>query len=264
LAKVLSSPVTGVRGSERFERDGEMKVQNKLSVSLIVTILILVFSFQVIAQEVEIQGWDKAKFEMPLEELKSAYKEEERYLKEFWEQHEQQMDNHYKLSTSKLQVLQLPGYSRESEVSFEFVDNELFKIIITIWIPQVTWIFEETSAVGKVEKGWFHELRVKGAEEKSKEFDLKLRELVDFLSRKYGEYTTDEKGNLLAWEGLNGNTLNLKISFHTFRYDNKDYALLWSCTITYSDKKLTELWEKKKARWEEKRRLFEEKSKEVF
>jgi len=106
-----------------------MKIQNMLTMSSIITSLVLIFSFQVLAGEVEIQGWDKAKFGMSPEEVRSAYAEEEEYFKPgaFWEEQREDKLSHfpYTLFTSRVTVLERGG-----TVILFFVNDRLFEIIV--------------------------------------------------------------------------------------------------------------------------------------
>jgi len=236
-------------------------------------ILIMSFSLPVIAQKVQIQGWDKAKFGMSPVELRKAYKEEEKFIKGFWSEDQENpfRGTPYTLSTIKLHILGCyttgpyeTGYLGLSMVSFRFVNNKLFEIEILISLPSARRIMEMKTAGGEIiEKSPVIDLIVEGAKEASKEFDAKIEKLISFLSDKYGEYEA-ETGNSLIWTDINGNTLNLDIRWQTFRYKNKDNAVLAGCTITYSDKNLTELWKRKVEKWREKRKSLEEKGVEVF
>ncbi len=250
-----------------------MKTKLSVSTILIMFILILTSFLPVMAQKAEIQGWDKAKFGMSPEELKEAYKEEERFIKEFWTERQENpfLGTPYTLSTTKLHIL---GYdtigTSEGEyyglsmVTFSFVNNKLFEIEILISVPASRRIMDMKTAEGEIiEKGPLTALIVEGAKEVSKEFDVKIEKLINFLSDKYGEYEA-ETGNSLTWTDINGHTLNLDIDWQTFRYNNKDDEVLAGCTITYSDKNLTGLWERKVEKWQEKRKSLEEKGIEVF
>ncbi|GAI05923.1 unnamed protein product [marine sediment metagenome] len=94
-------------------KEGEMTKIQKLTMFSIITGLVLIFSFQVLAGEEEIQGWDKAKFGMSPEELVSAYAEEKEYFKPgaFWEEEREDKFSHvpYTLFTSKLIMLGKKG-----------------------------------------------------------------------------------------------------------------------------------------------------------
>ncbi len=111
-------------------KKGKMtKIQNMLTMSSVITGLVLIFSFQVLAEEIEIQGWDKAKFGMSPKELRNAYVEEEEYFKPgaFWEEEREDKFSHvpYTLFTSKLTML-----GKKGRVIFFFVNNKLFEVII--------------------------------------------------------------------------------------------------------------------------------------
>jgi len=106
-----------------------MRLQNKLGIAVIITVIVVIFSLQALAKKAEITGWDKAKFGMSPEQLKGVYVEEEEYFKPdaFWQEEKEDKFSHvpYTLFTSKLKVL-----GKRGRVIFFFVDDKLFEIIV--------------------------------------------------------------------------------------------------------------------------------------
>ncbi|TET62228.1 hypothetical protein E3J48_04525 [Candidatus Aerophobetes bacterium] len=104
-----------------------MKVR-KVLVVLIGVILALFLASQVLA-EVPIEGWDKAKFGMSPEEVRSAYAEEEEFFRPdaFWEEQREDKFSHfpYALSTSRMKLL-----GQKGTVILFFVNDKLFEIIL--------------------------------------------------------------------------------------------------------------------------------------
>lgn len=107
-----------------------MRLQSKFAIASIITALVTIFSLQGLAEEVEIQGWDKARLGMSPEELKRVYVEEEEYFKPdaFWQEKKEDKFSHvpYTLFTSELRVLEERGM-----VILFFVNGRLFEIIVT-------------------------------------------------------------------------------------------------------------------------------------
>ena len=93
---------------------------------------------------------------------------------------------------------------------------------------------------------------------------MKLRELVDFLSAKYGKFAVNETGSLATWKDSSGNVLNLQVAGEAFRYKDKEYALIGGCTIIYYHGKLRDRWEEKVAEWVERRKTCGHVGKESF
>ena len=146
----------------------------------------------------------------------------------------------YRLITSRLKIL-----GREARICFNFAEEELFKIEISGEVEAPSGM----RILGGIENA------IKEADE----VKLKLKKLKDFLTTKYGKPFKEQKSKekeILSWQDEKGNSLILEISFEPFYYAGKDY-LFPSYKVTYSDKKLTELWEKKVAEWEKRRKLLQ-------
>ena len=250
--------------------------KRNLLMTFIAIALTLSFASQVLAQA-PIEGWDKAKFGMSPGELREAYKEEEKYYedeiyeeldfiknyygsdpekmesklkskesskeqfwyerKECWSKEENGIGYPYQLSNTWLRVL---GHHPKF-IHFEFVDNQLGVISISVAIDSIWTIWEKEA----------HKFTLKRTE--------KLTEFKNTLIEKYGDYfkkTEEEaeqtKVETLIWVDENGNTLVVENHFWQRLSDSKfgdifEYRI--GLRITYFDKALTELWEKKEEQW---------------
>jgi len=165
---------------------------------------------QVFAQLASIEGWDKAKFGMSVEELKKSYKKEAelfetREEREFWEETtppESKLIGCTRLTTSGLET----SLGMRSDIDFWFIDNKLWDIEI-----HITSIFSS---------------------EKVEQF---INSLISRFGKPYEE--TDIFGNTYEW--YRGNR---RIIVWT-SYDSEEK--ISSIDIFYTDGELNELWKKR-------------------
>jgi len=170
----------------------------------------LFLASQVFAQPAPIEGWDKAKLGMSVEELKEFYKKEAEFFKmregrEFWEETtppESKLIGCTRLSTSGLET----SLGMRSDIDFWFIDNKLWNI--QIHIPSVF----------------------------SSE---KVEQFINSLTSKYGKpyEETDIFGNSYEW--YRGNR---RLMVWT-SYDSEEK--ISSIDIFYTDGELNEIWEKR-------------------
>ena len=183
--------------------------------------LTLFFASQVLAQA-SIEGWDKAKFGMTVEEVEAAYGEEIERL-------DRKDKAYYELSIFR------PFRDLPCLVKFLFVDNKLFEIDLFA-------VMEEEQGVTENHRFW-----------------LLLMEIEDILERKYGipskeERTGDRK--VVVWRDAEGNGLSLMVDFehddfegYFKSYEKEDFTIYSQesgyFNIIYFHKELTEVWEQK-------------------
>jgi len=199
-----------------------------LLVIFIVIALTLFFASQVLAQA-PIEGWDKAKFGMSPEEVRTAYSEEliEEGDKEFYK------NKAYRLLS--LQPRFLKGFF--GLVYLYFVDNKLFEISL-----------------------WFLKDRDESSVREERRFWLTLLEVENFLKQKYGTPVKEERigeRRILKWVDSKGNGLSLMVQFEHgdtfkgyFHNDERDFTVysenpVYSFGVTYFHRELTEKWERK-------------------
>ena len=181
--------------------------------------MVLFLASRVFAQSATIEGWDKAKFGMSIEELKESYRKEAEIFKmqegrEFWEETtppESKLLGCTRLSTSGLRT----SLGARSDIDFWFIDNKLWHI--QIHIPGVfsserveQFINSLTSKYGKP------------------------YEEPDIFGDSYEWYREDRQ--LMVWTYLDSED---KIS---------------SADIFYTDGKLNEIWEKRYDEWANRRK----------
>lgn len=270
------------------------KIQNMLTMSSIITGLVLIFSFQVLAGEEEIQGWDKAKFGMSPEELISAYAEEEEYFKPgaFWEEEREDKFSHvpHTLFTSKLIML-----GKKGRVIFFFVNDKLFEVIIAAGSTRgkeiefspgqfvVKWMARASKGVMSREerkrkmmealeeiklmreKGEIDVFNWEVSSIKSRIIEGMKEDIpMELLADRYGEpsIVAWENGAIHRWDDEKGNVLILQ---DFFPVSVRGYgALFYLFIITYTNKELTKLWIAKIEEWEKERKRITEKGIEVF
>ena len=273
-----------------------MKIQNMLTMSSIITSLVLIFSFQVLAGEIEIQGWDKARLGMSPEELRKVYVEEEEYFKPdaFWEEKEEDKFSHipYTLFTSRLITL---GYS--GGITFLFVNDKLFKIIMTGGDERIIFGVDGLLPwweAGKLRGIMTSEERKKKMVETLEEIKLRKEEgkitfedwetplieskiidvikgdepieyLIEFLTNEYGEPSIVEQnvGTIHKWSDKKGNVLLLR-EYIPLSADFHLGIQTYIFVITYTSEELTKLWTAKVDEWEKERKRIIQKDIEVF
>jgi len=273
-----------------------MKIQNMSTMSSIITSLVLIFSFQVLAGEIEIQGWDKAKFGMSPEELRDAYAEEENYFKPdaFWEEKEEDKFSHipYTLFTSRLETL---GYG--GGITFLFVNDKLFEIIMTGGKKKIGFVPGELLhrwEAGKSRGIMTSEERKKKMMETLEKIKLRREEgkitfgdwetsfierriidvmkeeepiefLIEFLTNKYGEPSIVEQdvGTIHKWNDKKGNILLLR-EYISLSADLPSGIRVYLFVITYTSEELMNLWTAKVDEWEKERKRIIQKGIEVF
>jgi len=183
-----------------------------------------------------VEGWDKAKFRMSPEELRSAYAEEERSnLDTFWEEEEDiSSDTPYTLSTSELTVF---GHKRKA--SFYFVDNKLFTIELRVRDTKFPH--------SKSSKRWIEELT-----EVFKEVTKEYENLENLLINKHGDTFAEEGGTKnwrrSVWTDEKG---NLAILTLWFELGTLGGLSRWLTKIIYHDAELRRLWELNMEEWKE-------------
>jgi len=178
----------------------------------------LFLTSQVFAQPAPIEGWDKAKLGMSVEELKESYREEAKFFemwegKDFWEENtppENKVMGGTRLSTSGLEI----PLGMRSDIDFWFIDNKLRFIQIII-------------------ENVFSSERVK--------------QFITFLTGKYGEplYEEDTFGDIYEWHRGGKNLM-------VWTYLEEEEVS--SINVFYSDEKLSELWTMRYDEWDSKRK----------
>lgn len=170
----------------------------------------LFLTSQVFAQPASIEGWDKAKLGMSVEELKESYKKEAEFFKmregrEFWKEAtppESKLIGCTRLSTSGLET----SLGMKSDIDFWFIDNKLWNIQIHI------------------------------ADVFSSE---KVEQFINFLTSKYGKpyEEADIFGNSYEWYRGNRQLM-------VWTYSDSEEKIS-SIDIFYTDGELNELWKKR-------------------
>ena len=273
-----------------------MKIQNMSTMSSMITSLVLIFSFQVLAGEVEIQGWDKAKFGMSPEQLRNVYAEEEEYFKPdaFWEEKEEDKFSHipYTLFTSRLEML---GYW--GGITFLFVNDKLFKIIMTGGEERITFGLDGLLPwweAGKLRGIMTSEERKKKMMETLEKIKLRREEgkitpgdwetslierriidvmkeeepiefLIEFLTNKYGEPSIVEQnvGTIHKWNDKKDNILLLR-EYVPLSVDSTPGIRVYLFIMTYTSEELINLWTAKVDEWEKERKRIIQKNIEIF
>lgn len=207
--------------------------------------LVLFVTSQVLAQGL-IEGWHKAKFGMTLEELGTAYRQEEIYIPGFWSDNKmakllsERSDGPFtpaypfELSTFGLTVL-----GEQSEVLFYFLCNHLAKIEIAM--------LGETS---------IHALVTPEKLQDSQELETKIANLRSSLVDKYGQPFKEKEQAVvkrkrttqIVWKDDEGNTITLWMDFQPVLCEDVQHVLLNKCLLIYSDKGWTGTWEKIEAK----------------
>ena len=198
-----------------------MRNQNLLA-AFVVTTLILFFASQVLAQA-PIEGWDKAKFGMTVEEVEAAYSGETEGL---------DRRSYYELSISR------SFRDLFCLVIFYFVDNKLFEIQLFVPILEL----EENVGVREDYRFW-----------------LAALDIEDVLEKKYGmPLRVDRIGDrkIAVWKDEESNRLSLVVDFgggsfkgEFFGYEKEKFTVYSDesryFTVSYFHNDLTEVWEKK-------------------
>jgi len=260
-----------------------MRLQSKFAIASIITVLVTIFSLQGLAEEVEIQGWDKARLGMSPEELRGVYAEEEEYFKPdaFWQEQKEDKFSHvpYTLVTSKLNVLEQGG-----TVILFFVNDRLFEIIVTMggyhpirvidFVPgELIRRWEEGKSKGTMpleeRKRRMMEAReqlklMKKERQFAYSFELNLPS--ELLTNKYGEPSIIEyyDGAIHRWDDEKGNILLLRDYVPLSADEPERPTLNYFFIITYTSRELMNLWTAKIEKWEKERKSITEKGIEVF
>jgi len=179
----------------------------------------LFLASQVFAQQAPIEGWDKAKFGMSVEELKESYREEAKFFemregREFWEETtppESKLIGCTRLSTSGLKT----SLGTSSDIDFWFIDNKLWDIEIHI------------------------------ADVFSSE---KVEQFINFFTSKYGKPYEEPDIFGDSYEWYRGSR---RIMVWTYFDSEKKIS---SVDVFYTDGELNELWEKRYNEWINKRK----------
>lgn len=268
-----------------------------LLMTFIVMALTLSFAPRVLAQSL-IEGWDKAKFGMSPEELRNVYAEGEEYFKPdaFWEEKKEDKFSHipYTLFTSRLMTL---GYS--GGITFLFVNNKLFKIIMTGGEERMPFGFDFDGLLPWWEAGksrgimtseerkkkmvkTLEEVKLRREEGRIalRDFDTTIIEriiidvmkgeeptelLIEFLTNKYGEPSIVEQnvGTIHKWNDNKNNLLLLR-EYIPLSANLSVGIKIYLFIITYTSRELMNLWTAKIEEWERERKRITEKDIEVF
>jgi len=200
-----------------------MRNQNLL-VTFVAAALVLLLAPQALAQVPPIQGWDKARFGMTMEEVKAAYGEEENI-----EGLDKKTGEDYLQFSIFRPLRDLPCF-----ITFFFVDDRLFKINLFIRVKMDNLYLKVREQLHGVER--------EQSVMKDHKLWLLLIEIEGILERKYGfplkeERTGDRR--VVVWKDAEGNGLSLMVNFeHDDSAD--DYF-----NIIYFHKELTEIGEQK-------------------
>jgi len=179
----------------------------------------LFLASQVFAQQAPIEGWDKAKFGMSVEELKESYREETKFFemregREFWEETtppESKLIGCTRLSTSGLKT----SLGTSSDIDFWFIDNKLWDIEIHI------------------------------ADVFSSE---KVEQFINFFTHKYGKPYEEPDIFGDSYEWYRGSR---RIMVWTYFDSEKKIS---SVDVFYTDGELNELWRTRYDEWNSKQK----------
>jgi len=256
-----------------------MRLQSKFAITSIITVLVTIFSLQGLAEEVEIQGWDKARLGMSPEELKGVYAEEEEYFKPdaFWEEKEEDKFSHipYTLFTSRLKILEYGG-----GITFLFVNEKLFKIIMTGGEEKIVFGLDGLLPLweaGKLRGIMTPEERKRKMMEAREQLKLMKKERQfaysfelnlpsELLTNKYGEPSIIEcyGGAIHRWDDEKGNILLLRDYVPLSANEPESPSLNYFFIMTYTSRELMNLWTAKIEEWEKEHKRITEKGIEVF
>jgi len=283
--------------------------KRNLLVIFVVTALTLSITSQVLAQ-VPIEGWDKAKLGMSSGDVRRAYSEEEQYWERyapinpiqerdlgllgwreeimggFWQEKEenQLLQEPYRLVTANLKIL-----GRQAEVTLDFIDNRLFRIVLSGHLSQRSGIPGLREAIEREkellkEEGSFgypkdeEQLTFmeewsssenksqweKPAEERVFRFyqpkidAVAVREFINWLTQKYGgRFEPNPEDETYYWKDANDNLLSLSVRFWT---ENRG----WSFEVSYLNENLGNLWEQRRTGWSQDRERLTEREVESF
>jgi hypothetical protein len=192
----------------------------KVLIGFIGMSMALFFASQVFAQQAPIEGWDKAKLGMSIEELKESYKEEAKFFKmwegkDFWEENtppENKLIGCTRLSTSGLEI----SLGLKLDVDFWFIDNKLWDIEIHI---------DNILSSEKVEQ------------------------FLSFLTHKYGKPSYEEPdifGNSYEWYRGSRKLM-------VWTYFDSEGEKISSIDVFYTDGELSELYNTRYDEWNSKR-----------
>ncbi len=219
-----------------------------LSIVFVVMALTLSFASQVLAQA-PIEGWDKAKFGMSPEEVRSAYQEEEIHIPWFWAT-EEQSENWRTRYSNDADHPSRPLYPQiliiinieilgenPHDVMFSFVLNRLFRI--AFWFSGASTFYPKIEDV-----------------QKSQDLIRKIEGLRTSLVEKYGSASeteiaekneNDEWTKSAVWLDTRGNSLTLQMDFERIEIEDNEYQVLTHVDILYLDRNLEEFWEEKRS-----------------
>ncbi len=204
-----------------------MRKRNLLVIFMVMTLTL--FSVSQALAQAPIEGWDKAKFGMNPEEVRTAYSEE--LIQE--EEAEYYERNAYRLLSLQSRVLK----EFSGLVYLYFVDNKLFEISL-----------------------WFLKEPEQGSVREERRFWLTSLEAENFLKQKYGTPVKEERigeRRILKWVDSKGNGLSLMVQFEQgvtfkgyFHSGERDFTVysenpIYSFEVTYFHGELTEEWERK-------------------
>ena len=283
--------------------------RRNLLVIFITMALTLSFASQVLAQ-VPIEGWDKAKLGMSSGDVRYAYSEEEQYweryapinpiqerdlgllgwreeiMSDFWQEKEENklLQEPYRLVTANLIIL-----GRQAEVTLDFIDNRLFRIVLSGYLSQRSGIpglreaierekellkeegsfgyptdeeqltFLEEQSLSRSKSQW-----EKPPEERVFRFyqpkidAVAVREFINWINQKYGgRFEPGPEDETYYWKDANDNLLSLSVRFWT---QNRG----WSFEVSYLSENLGNLWEQRRAGWSQDRERLTEREVESF
>lgn len=224
-----------------------MRKRNSLVVFTIMTLTL--FSVSQALGQAPIEGWDKAKFGMSPEEVRSAYQEEEIYIPGFWVTGEQR-ERWRPQSPNDADHPSRPSYPQ-----ILIIEN----IEVLGENPHLIWFFFVLNRLFKVE------FRFTGASEiyrridevqKSQDLLGKIEELKTFLVKKYGSASETEVAQKnendkwtknAVWVDTTGNSLTLRMDFKRIEIEDNEYQILTYVNVIYLDTNLEELWEEKRS-----------------
>jgi len=196
-----------------------MRYRKVLIVFVGVSLVLLFLASQVFPQPAPIEGWDKAKLGMSIEELKESYREEAKFFeiqeeRQFWEETtppENKVMGGTRLSTSGLEI----PLGMRSDIDFWFIDNKLWSIQI---------IIENVFSSERVEQ------------------------FISSLTHKYGKpyEEPDIFGDSYEWSRE-----NRRIMVWTYSDSEKKIS---SVDVFYTDGELNELWTTRYDEWNSKQK----------
>jgi len=205
--------------------------KRNLSMTLVVMALTLSFASQVLAQA-PIEGWDKAKFGMSPEEIKSAYAEEAYFGPDtFWEERQEDIVSGYPyiLSTSEL-----IAFGDKRRASFYFVDNRLFGIELTITKIVIDTKKDSPEKLAELGTGMFDE----------------YGKIKSFFITKYGDSFVEKRDKGWTWyiwtdEKDNSAILAFSIKYEDLVQSPFSYVTTLLTRAMYANDELEKLWQSK-------------------